>query len=100
MTVKNYKVNVKSDPAVRAGLLQGGNQVADAATGLALGQGLIGSPSQGGAASIRAELVRGGADPEVHVSWDRDHFYMGFAETGTQHQRATPFLRPAANGFD
>lgn len=50
-----------------------------------------------GAASIRGELVRDPiAGTHVRVAWDRDHFYMYFAEVGTEHQRASPFLRPAA----
>lgn len=44
-----------------------------------------------GAASIRAERV----GDEVRVSWDRDHFYLLFAEVGTSRQPARPFLRPA-----
>jgi HK97 gp10 family phage protein len=50
-----------------------------------------------GAESIEAQLVN---DPitgtEVRVSWDRQHFYMQYAELGSEHQEATPFLRPAA----
>jgi HK97 gp10 family phage protein len=44
-----------------------------------------------GAASIHAEEV----DGEVRVGWDRDHFYMLFAEVGTSKHAARPFLRPA-----
>jgi HK97 gp10 family phage protein len=61
-----------------------------------------------GAASIHAELHRGGDsgafastftpeddDPTVYVSWDQDHYYLLFAEEGTEDQQPTPFLRPA-----
>lgn len=48
-----------------------------------------------GAASIHAEVEVDDESGFADVSWDRDHFYMGFAETGTSHQPATPFLRPA-----
>lgn len=53
-----------------------------------------------GAASIQAEV---GVDTEsayVDVSWDKDHFYMGFAESGTERQPPTPFLRPALDSFE
>lgn len=49
-----------------------------------------------GAASIHSELVEDASGPVVRVSWDKAHFYMGFAELGTSRQSATPFLRPAA----
>ncbi|MGI8682073.1 MAG: HK97-gp10 family putative phage morphogenesis protein [Mycobacteriales bacterium] len=61
-----------------------------------------------GAASIHAEVHRGDDAtafpstftpeddvPTAYIGWDEDHFYMGFAETGTEHQPARPFLRPA-----
>jgi HK97 gp10 family phage protein len=46
----------------------------------------------GGAESIHAEEA---VDGEVRVGWDRDHFYMLFAEVGTSKHAARPFLRPA-----
>jgi HK97 gp10 family phage protein len=49
-----------------------------------------------GAASIHPELFIVQGAPQVRVSWDRDHFYMGFQELGTVNQPARPFLRPAA----
>ena len=95
MTVQWNTPNLKNDPAVKRRMLDQGWKVAEYAALLAPKR----IPSAGGAASIRAELVKVEGVPEVHVSWDRAHFYMGFAELGTVHQRATPFLRPAAQRF-
>lgn len=66
-----------------------GEQVADRARELAP------KVTGAGAASIQGQV---GSDDEgayADVSWDQDHFYMGFAELGTEHQPPTPFLRPA-----
>lgn len=52
-----------------------------------------------GAASIHCEVVDINGFPEARVSWTPEHFYLGFAELGTEHQRATPFLRRAADQF-
>jgi HK97 gp10 family phage protein len=54
-------------------------------------------PSGMGAKSIHPELVLVDGVPEVRVSWDRRHFYLGFSELGTVHQPPRPFLRPALN---
>lgn len=51
--------------------------------------------SGAGAASIHAEVDVDGDSVYADVSWTPEQFHMGFAETGTQHQPATPFLRPA-----
>jgi len=51
--------------------------------------------SGAGARSIHAELDADREGPFVAVGWDPEHFYLGFAEEGTVHQRARPFLRPA-----
>lgn len=51
-----------------------------------------------GAASIGSEVVRDGESLAARVSWDRDHFYMQFVETGTSKMPARPFLRPALDG--
>lgn len=48
-----------------------------------------------GAASIHAEVDEDSTSVYADVSWDKDHFYMGFKETGTEHEPAQPFLRPA-----
>ena len=93
MTVRNYKVDLKSDPAVAAELLRDGFLVAGVAAGLA--PKLTGR----GAASISAELASAGGEPEARVSWTTDAYWMMFQEFGTQHHRAQPFLRPAANRF-
>lgn len=53
-----------------------------------------------GAASIRSEPVLDGPDWTVRISWDRDHFYLGFFEAGTKHITAQPFLEPALEGFE
>ena len=53
-----------------------------------------------GAASIRAEVASGEDGPEVRVSWDERHFYLGFHEFGTARVAPRPFLRPAAQMFD
>lgn len=83
--------NLDQLPGALAAMLDLGVDVANDAAALAPKR------TGAGARSIRAEYaaaVDGGR--EVRVSWDRDHFYMSFAEFGTEHQRATPFLRPAA----
>jgi len=49
----------------------------------------------GGAASIHAETDVDDQSAFADVSWDPDHFYLGFHELGTEHQPAQPFLRPA-----
>lgn len=49
-----------------------------------------------GAESIHGEVVEAADGLRVRVSWDVDHFYMSFAETGTSRETARPFLRPAA----
>jgi HK97 gp10 family phage protein len=78
-------------------LLEDGWRVAQIAASLAP---VANAPGGGaGARSIRAELFRLPAGPEVRVSWDKRHFYMGFQEFGTEHHSAQPFLRPAAVRF-
>ena len=82
---------ILDDPAYTTALLEGGWQVARDAADLAP------KDTGAGAKSIRAELVTKGVDePEVRVSWDRDHYYMAFPEFGTEDRPATPFLRAAA----
>lgn len=49
----------------------------------------------GGARSIHAELDPG--LPGWRVGWDKAHFYLSFAELGTEHQPARPFARPVAD---
>lgn len=77
------------DADVEDMLLDAGEAVADTARGLA--------PERTGAggASIHPELETDDESAYVDVSWDAEHFYMGFAELGTEHQAPTPFLRPA-----
>lgn len=48
-----------------------------------------------GADSIHGEVGEDEESAYVDISWDRDHFYMGFKELGTEHESAQPFLRPA-----
>jgi HK97 gp10 family phage protein len=45
-----------------------------------------------GADSIHAERT---GPTEYKVSWDKEHFYMQFAELGTEKEPPRPFLRPA-----
>jgi HK97 gp10 family phage protein len=45
-----------------------------------------------GADSIHAERT---GPAEYKVSWDQEHFYMQFAELGTEKETARPFLRSA-----
>lgn len=66
-----------------------GDEVADVARGKAPKR------TGAGAESIHAEVEVDDEGGFADVSWDSDHYYLGFAETGTSHQPATPFLRPA-----
>jgi HK97 gp10 family phage protein len=94
VTVKHEKVQLKRDPAVSRELLEDGWKVAQGAAAMAPTDSTL------GAQSIRAELAKDeNGDPEVRVSWDRDHFYMSFSEFGTESQSPRPFLRPAADRF-
>ncbi|MGC5664927.1 HK97-gp10 family putative phage morphogenesis protein [Micromonospora sp. WMMD723] len=52
-----------------------------------------------GAASIQPWPGRDGLGLHVDVSWDRDHFYMGFHEGGTRYHHAQPFLGPALDRY-
>ena len=76
-------------PGVMAGLERVGEQVAKRAA-------LTAPKATGaGAASIHAETAEDSRGKHVRVGWDRDHFYMLFAEVGTSRMSARPFLRPA-----
>jgi HK97 gp10 family phage protein len=90
------------DPEVDQLLQEIVDDIADVARGNAP------ADSGEGAASIHGEVHRGHDSaahastytPETdapigYVSWDQDHFYLLFAEIGTEDQPATPFLRPA-----
>jgi HK97 gp10 family phage protein len=46
--------------------------------------------------SIDYELGHDSKGSYVRVSWDEEHFYGVFVETGTSEVPARPFLRPAA----
>lgn len=82
---------LESDPAVLAA-------VGDAADAVAERMRQRAPKATGaGARSIHAEPDPD--EPGFRVSWDRDHFYMAFAELGTERQAATPFARPAADEF-
>jgi HK97 gp10 family phage protein len=93
VSVKDYKVDLKADPAVARELLRDGWLIADVASRMAPVR------TGAGARSIRAELATGTREPEARVSWDQSAWYMQFSEFGSEHQRATPFLRAAANRF-
>lgn len=51
--------------------------------------------SDAGPDSIHAEPAEDGDG--FDVSWTEEHFYLGFAELGTQDERARPFARPVAD---
>lgn len=83
---------ITADPHVMAELLEIGERIAAEARSRAprrTGQG---------ADSIHAEPQPGTA-PEVHVSWERDKYYMAFQERGTVRLPARPFLIPAADRY-
>lgn len=84
-------------------LQEAGDAVADTARPMAP------SDTGAGAASIHAEVHRGAPpeafastyapededEPIAYVGWDQDHYYMGFAEDGSEFEAPRPFLRPA-----
>jgi len=84
---------LEQSPELTALLQQVGELVADAAQGNARRQGI--RETGEGIASIQALVARDAEGIHVDVSFTADHFYMGFAETGTEDQAARPFLRPA-----
>lgn len=49
----------------------------------------------GGARSVHSEPDP--TQPGFRVGWDRQHFYLSFAELGTEDQPARPFARPVAD---
>jgi len=83
---------ITADPLVMANLMEIGDQIAADARSNAPRK------SGAGADSIHAE-PQPGLDPEVHVSWERQKFYMFFMEKGTSHLPARPFLIPAADRY-
>lgn len=70
-----------------------GDDIADLAADLAPRR------SGAGAASIHAETSLDSGGWVVDVSWDPQHFYMGFQEEGTERRPAQPFLRPAFESY-
>lgn len=48
-----------------------------------------------GAASIHTQMVLTGDEWEALTSWDQDHFYLMWHETGSRQLPARPFLVPA-----
>lgn len=52
-----------------------------------------------GAKSIRASSKVVDGAQEFRVSWDTDHFYLGFFENGARNVRKRPFLKPAAESI-
>jgi HK97 gp10 family phage protein len=100
MTMKFNKRALRQvvrEPAVADHLLEQGWRIARDAAALAP---VATQDSKGGAKSIRAEIAsKPGEEPEVRISWDRAHFYMGFHEFGTEKQSPRPFLRPAASRY-
>lgn len=84
-----------ADPAVLAAVRPVADAVADRMRDRA--KAVLGG-SDRGPDSIRADPAPDPADG-FRVSWTKDHFPMGFAELGTEHQQATPFARPTADEF-
>lgn len=77
-----------ADPAVL-------RAVGDVAEDVAVGMRATAPKRTGAAAaSIHVEPAPNAADG-FRVSWDRQHFYLGFAETGTRDERARPFIARA-----
>lgn len=101
--------DVPDDPGMDIVLQEIGDGVADLARGYARNAGLLGP--ERGIDSIHCEVLRGRSEsldpsfvpaddlPTAYVGWGEEHFYLGFAEVGTEHQAATPFLRPALEQF-
>lgn len=86
--------DLEDDDNVQAELLARGDAIASTARSNARSVGLVETGE--GAASIHAEPITDeDGRPAVGVGWDEKHFYMLFGEIGTEHQPATPFLRPA-----
>lgn len=83
--------DVASDPEVGRMLLERAEPIVDAARS--------GAPraTGAGASSIHAEIAESVRPIEVRVSWDREHYYMGFHEFGTIYLPARPFLAPGVN---
>lgn len=52
-----------------------------------------------GAASIQPWPGRDARGPYTDVSWDQDHFYMSFHESGTSIHPARPALGPALDRY-
>jgi HK97 gp10 family phage protein len=77
------------DSAIEALMQEAGDAVAANASS--------GAPKRtgAGAASIHAEVESDDQSAYADISWDPQHFYMFFAEVGTEHESARPFLRPA-----
>lgn len=81
--------SLRLDPRVRAELLRLSDPIVERAQQAA--PRLTGE----GAASIHAEAVLDGQSWEAHISWDREHYYMGMHESGTVKLPAMPFLVPS-----
>jgi len=81
------------DPQVVQLLLDAGRGVAREASGRAPRR------TGRGAASIRPWPGRSPAGPHVDVSWDQDHFYLIFHETGTALIDRDPMLEPALDHY-
>ena len=85
--------DLADDPQVLREMLDLGWEIANGAARLAPIR------TGAGARSIRAELVVDEGGAEVRVSWDVDHFYLGFFELGTEEIDAVAMLRRAASEF-
>jgi HK97 gp10 family phage protein len=84
---------LRHDPGVLAEMLTVTEPVVQAAR--------AGAPHRTGlgAASIHAEASHTTGGDEVHISWERDRYYMEFSERGTRRMPARPFLVPAVDRY-
>lgn len=78
-----------ADPQIVASLLEAAKPVVEDAR--------INAPrlTGAGADSITAQPYPEPAEQTVRISWDREHFYMGFHELGTVQLPARHFLQDA-----
>jgi len=84
---------VQSAQWVRRGLAIYGKAIAGSARGEAPRR------SGAGAGSIHDETVLEGGAWTDRVSWDREHYYMGFQNSGAKHTTALHFIEHAVDRY-
>lgn len=85
--------SLADDPQTLAAMLEAAKPVVDKAR--------FDAPRRSGlgAASIQAQpFSEIGGEQTVHISWDREHYYLGFHELGTVQLPARHFLEDALEG--